>query len=200
MDINSFNIPGPMFGPPKERPFQKGDFKFLILDLLKDKPCYGYEIMRLLEERFHGFYAPSPGVVYPTLQMLEDIGYVTASAESGKKVYSITEEGRNFLKEKGGMGERQERFGDWDNPPNIIEIRKTMREFVRLAEMLKWEIRKMEPEELMRVRDIIVHAYDHIEEIIKRGLPDSLPPENHLPLNRSESRGGKLSHKREDNI
>jgi DNA-binding PadR family transcriptional regulator len=176
MDNRSFNIPGPMFGTPKQRPFQKGDFKFLILDLLKDKSCYGYEIIRLFEERFHGFYAPSPGVVYPTLQMMEDIGYITSSSESGKKVYTITDEGRSFLKEKGCMGERNERFGDWDNPTNIIEIRKTMREFVRLAEMLKWEIRKMEPGELMRVHDVIVKAYDHIEEIIKRGLPEEPPP------------------------
>jgi DNA-binding PadR family transcriptional regulator len=200
MDLNSFNIPGPMFGPPKERPFQKGDFKFLILDVLKEKPCYGYEIIRIFEERFHGFYAPSPGVVYPTLQMLEDIGHVTASAESGKKVYSITVEGLLFLKEKGCMEDRNERLSDWDNPPNIREIRKTMREFVRLAEMLKWEIRKMEPDELMRVRDIIVHAYDHIEEIIKKGLPDNLPPEKHPPPDRGEPREGKLSHVRDENI
>lgn len=176
MDVNSFNIPGPMFGPPKERPFQKGDFKFLILDLLKDKPCYGYEIIRLFEERFHGFYAPSPGVVYPTLQMLEDIGYVTSSIiESGKKVYTITGEGRNFLNEKGCMQDKIERLNDWDNPPHIIEIRKAMREFVRLAEMLKWEIRKMEPGGLMKVRDIIIRAYDDIEEIIKKSSQENTP-------------------------
>jgi len=193
MDTNSFNIPGPMFGPPRERPFQKGDFKFLILDLLKDKPCYGYEIIRLLEERFHGFYAPSPGVVYPTLQMMEDIGHVTSSQESGKKIYTITEEGRSFLKEKGGMGERHERFGDWDNPPNIIEIRKTMREFVRLAEMLKWEIRKMEPGELMRVRDIIVRAYDEIDEIVKIGPPPEGHPPGGPPFEGHPPPGGRMT-------
>jgi DNA-binding PadR family transcriptional regulator len=175
MDINSLNIPGPMFGSPKARPFQKGDFKFLILDVLKEKPRHGYEIIRLFEERFHGFYAPSPGVVYPTLQMMEDIGHVTSSHEGGKKVYSITEEGLQFLKEKGCMENRIERLNDWDHPPNIIEIRKTMREFVRLAEMLKWEIRKMDEPELMQVRDIIVRAHDEIDKIVKTGKP---PPDD----------------------
>src|SRR4030042_6485208 len=80
--------------------FKKGDFKFVILELLKDKPHYGYEIIRELEEKFQGFYAPSPGIVYPTLQYLEELGYVTAEASEGKKVYTITEEGKQFLAEK----------------------------------------------------------------------------------------------------
>jgi DNA-binding PadR family transcriptional regulator len=168
MDSSSFNIPGPLFGPPKDRPFQKGDFKFLILDLLKDKPCHGYEIIRLCEERFHGFYAPSPGIVYPTLQMLEDLGYVTSSQESGKKVYNITDEGLNYLKEKGFLSDKDERLGDWNNSANIIEIRKTMRELVRLAEMLKWGVRKMGPSDLTKIRQTIVQAYDNIEEIVKK--------------------------------
>jgi len=171
METNSFNIPGSMFGSPKDRPFQKGDFKFLILELLKEKPCCGYEIIRLFEERFHGFYAPSPGVVYPTLQMLEEIGHVISLQQGSKKVYTITEEGQSFLDEKGCIRERAERFSDWDNPPNIVEIRKTMREFVRLAEMIKWEVRKMDYHELRKVRDIIIQAHDEIDEIMKKGPP-----------------------------
>ncbi|HUL23055.1 MAG TPA: PadR family transcriptional regulator, partial [Thermodesulfobacteriota bacterium] len=62
----------------QERMFHRGDFKYLILDLLKIKPRYGYEVIRELEERSHGFYSPSPGVVYPTLQYLEDTGHVTS--------------------------------------------------------------------------------------------------------------------------
>ncbi len=83
-----------------ERMFRKGDFKYLILDLLKDKPRHGYEIIRELEERFHGFYSPSPGVVYPTLQYLEEMGYVTSKEQDGKKVYTITDEGLKHLAEE----------------------------------------------------------------------------------------------------
>jgi len=57
------HLPG--FPAGRQRPFQKGDLKFLILSQLKDKSNYGYEIMRELEKRFNGFYAPSPGIVYP---------------------------------------------------------------------------------------------------------------------------------------
>ena len=73
--------------------FERGHLKYVILDLLKDKPAHGYEIIKALEERFHGFYSPSAGSVYPTLQLLEDMGYVKSSDQDGKKVYTITAEG-----------------------------------------------------------------------------------------------------------
>ena len=60
---------------------------------------HGYEVMKALEKESGGYYRPSPGSVYPTLQMLEDEGYVTAEEGDGKKVYSITEEGRTYLDE-----------------------------------------------------------------------------------------------------
>src|SRR5204863_10191366 len=83
----------------RERP-GRGDLKYVILELLRDQPRHGYDIIRALEERSRGTYRPSPGSVYPTLQMLEDLGYVTSSQEEGKKVYSITEEGRRYLGEQ----------------------------------------------------------------------------------------------------
>ena len=55
--------------------FEQGDLRFVILSLLEEKPRHGYEIIKALEERFGGTYAPSPGVVYPTLQLLEDQGF-----------------------------------------------------------------------------------------------------------------------------
>src|ERR671915_2152139 len=87
------------FDHGRGRVFGKGDLKYVILDLLQDKPAHGYELIRALEERFRGFYSPSPGSVYPTLQLLEDLGYVSATQQDGKKVYRITDEGRKFLEE-----------------------------------------------------------------------------------------------------
>jgi DNA-binding PadR family transcriptional regulator len=81
------------------RVFGKGDLKYVLLDLLRDRPAHGYELIRALEERFRGFYSPSPGSVYPTLQLLEDLGYVTSTQQNGRKIYSITDEGRKFLEE-----------------------------------------------------------------------------------------------------
>ena len=83
-----------------ERFFGRGDLKVVILELLKDQPRHGYDIIRALEEKAGGFYRPSPGSVYPTLQMLEDLGYVSSTQQEGKKIYAITDAGRKYLAEQ----------------------------------------------------------------------------------------------------
>jgi DNA-binding PadR family transcriptional regulator len=80
--------------------FDQGHLKFVILRLLEEKPRHGYEVIKEIEDRFGGAYAPSPGTVYPTLTLLEDLGYARARPEeSGKKIYEITDEGRAHLAE-----------------------------------------------------------------------------------------------------
>ena len=82
------------------RMFDQGHLKFVILQLLEEKPRHGYEIIKEIEERFSGAYSPSPGTVYPTLTLLEDLGYARAKPEEGgKKIYEITDEGRAHLAE-----------------------------------------------------------------------------------------------------
>ena len=81
------------------RMFEQGDLKLVILRLLDEKPRHGYEIIKELEERSGGRYAPSPGTVYPTLTMLEEMGCASSVEEGGRKVYAITEEGRKHLGE-----------------------------------------------------------------------------------------------------
>jgi DNA-binding PadR family transcriptional regulator len=78
--------------------FDHGDLRFVVLQLVADKPRYGYEVIKEIEERLGGAYSPSPGVVYPTLTLLEELGYATVSnAEGSKKLYAITDEGKAFL-------------------------------------------------------------------------------------------------------
>lgn len=79
--------------------FEAGEVKFVILRLLREKPRHGYEIIKALEERMGGHYTPSAGTVYPTLQLLEDQGYVRAVETEGRRVYHITAEGEHFLDE-----------------------------------------------------------------------------------------------------
>ena len=80
------------------RVFDSGDLRFVILRLIAEKPSYGYEIIKEIEERLGGSYAPSPGVVYPTLTLLEELGYVTVSVGDGtKKLHTITAEGTAAL-------------------------------------------------------------------------------------------------------
>lgn len=75
-----------------------GDLKLITLSLLAEAPRHGYDIIKAIEETFGGNYSPSPGVVYPTLTLLEDQGFATvAPGEGSKKLYTITTEGRAFL-------------------------------------------------------------------------------------------------------
>lgn len=156
------------FGEPwREHRFQKGDLKYIILDLVKDKPRYGYEVIRALEERSHGFYAPSPGTVYPTLQMLEEMSYVISEQRDGKKVYTITEEGLNYLKKQEEFTEEiKSQMHDWWNPDEIKEIKETMQEFGRLARMVSRQARKVSPDKMRRIRQVISSAGKDIDKIL----------------------------------
>jgi DNA-binding PadR family transcriptional regulator len=90
---------GPGRGRRRQQMFESGEFKYVILRLLKEKPRHGYQIIKALEEKMGGWYSPSAGTVYPTLQLLEDQGFVRVVEEEGKKVYHITAEGERFLEE-----------------------------------------------------------------------------------------------------
>jgi DNA-binding PadR family transcriptional regulator len=86
-------------GPPP-RP-ERGVVRYLILDAIRDQPRHGYEIIQAIGEKSHGAYRPSPGVVYPTLQMLEEMQLARAEARDERKAYSLTESGAAELKEGG---------------------------------------------------------------------------------------------------
>lgn len=78
--------------------FAHGDLRLVILHLIAEKPRHGYEIIKAIEEQVAGTYSPSPGVIYPTLTLLEELGYVTVSTgEGAKKLHEITAQGRAFL-------------------------------------------------------------------------------------------------------
>lgn len=79
------------------RLFEQGELRFVILSYIAEKPAHGYEIMKGIAEQLGGAYAPSAGVIYPTLSQLEDEGLATVLAEGGKKLYTITDAGRKEL-------------------------------------------------------------------------------------------------------
>jgi DNA-binding PadR family transcriptional regulator len=86
-------------GPGAGRVFGHGDLKLVLLALIAEQPRHGYELIRTIEEMFDGTYAPSPGAVYPTLTLLEEMGHarVDEDSASGRKRYAITADGREFL-------------------------------------------------------------------------------------------------------
>lgn len=105
-------------GRRRRHMFESGEVKFVILRLLREKPRHGYDIIKALEERMAGCYTPSAGTVYPTLQLLQDQGYIRAEDQDGKKVYHITPEGERFLDE------------NRDTLDDIFErVRDTVRDF-----------------------------------------------------------------------
>jgi DNA-binding PadR family transcriptional regulator len=155
-------------GPWREGSFQKGDLKYVILGLIKDKPRHGYEIIRELEELSHGLYTPSPGAVYPTLQMLEEMGYVSAKARDGKKIYTITEEGLKFLaKRKDSADEvRSQMKHKWDFK-TIGRMITVMKEYHALEDLLGEGLRRLDADKMQRIRQVLIGAYEAIETILE---------------------------------
>ena len=126
LDLDAFPWPFGTGTPPWQRGqrqrrsrwkwFERGDLKFAILGLIEQKPMHGYEVMQALEEQSAGCYRASPGSVYPTLQLLEDQALLTFRDHGGKKIYSITDAGREYLDENrdhvNSIFERVSRFSD----------------------------------------------------------------------------------------
>ncbi|MFC8126744.1 PadR family transcriptional regulator [Streptomyces sp. NPDC057302] len=108
-------------GGPRGRA-RRGDVRASILALLKDRPMHGYEMIQEIAERSGGAWKPSPGSVYPTLQLLEDEGLISSASEGGKKLFSLTEEGRTAAEEgPDAPWEEAGRGVDWDT---LNEIRQ----------------------------------------------------------------------------
>jgi DNA-binding PadR family transcriptional regulator len=87
-------------GRERKRMFEGGELRLVVLKLIADQPRHGYELIKAIEEMTGGDYAPSPGIVYPTLTMLEDMGLIAeAKSKDTKKIYEVTAEGRAHLEE-----------------------------------------------------------------------------------------------------
>jgi len=148
--------------------FDRGDLKYMILKLLSKKPMHGYEVMRALEEESCGCYTASAGSVYPTLQMLEDQGYVVCEEKEGKKVYSITDEGREFLDENGDLvDDILDRVSHFTDRFFRTEMKDLTGSFRRLAQVtFERSIRWAEtPDELQKMIEILERAIGEIEDI-----------------------------------
>src|SRR5580704_10402303 len=117
-------------GRREGRMFDAGELRLVILALVAEKPRYGYEIIKELGERVGGEYSPSPGVVYPTLTMLEEMGYASASQDqAGRKLYTLTPQGEKTLAEnKAQVDAIFERFGESDERrfAGFISVKRAM--------------------------------------------------------------------------
>ncbi len=156
------------FGRGRERMFEAGDIKLVILKLLSEEPSYGYQLIKTMEQRLGGGYTPSAGVIYPTLTLLEEEGLATAAEQSGKKVYSVTAEGTAFLeasKERvSGLFARLEETGRGFERGRSPEI---MRAFgnLRGAVMTRVARGTVTPEQIKQITDAINAAAKTIDEL-----------------------------------
>ena len=172
-----------------------GDLRVVVLALLVDSPRHGYDIIKALEEKSSGIYSPSPGVVYPTLTYLEEVGYVSATSEGNKRVYAITDTGRAHLEENRELADMVldgiEKFGhrmaqakawwegdrhggkgrDRDIPGVIDEVNEARRDLkAAIAEKLEDAAEEVQRRVAKALRD----AADAIRKAGGKGKPDDV--------------------------
>ncbi|MGE0807515.1 MAG: PadR family transcriptional regulator [Burkholderiaceae bacterium] len=159
----------PRRGGRRERLFEPGHIRLLILHLLSEQARHGYEIIRAIGELVGGEYSPSPGTIYPTLSLLEDIGYAeSASQEGGRKQYRITAAGRVHLDEHRDAARRlveQLEHGRLRaRARGVPEIRRAM-ENLKTALRMRFDDGLPDVETVRRVADIIDRAAVEIGRI-----------------------------------
>jgi DNA-binding PadR family transcriptional regulator len=156
------------------RMFGQGDLKYVVLQLLSERPRHGYDIIKELEERFGGAYAPSAGTVYPTLSLLEDLGYARVTLEEGgRKVYSITDAGREYLEENrnvvADLFERMAELGASFLSEDMMALNRSFGRLARstYARAAAASTRGDRSEVIRRVSEILDEASQRIEALEK---------------------------------
>jgi len=156
-----------LFGdrPPRA---ERGGVRYLVLAAVADTPRHGYEIMAVIEERSGGAYRPSPGVIYPTLQLLEELGHVRVSDREDKKVYAITAAGTRELEEhRDEVASFYEQSEDvWDGHSETLRdvmdrVRRLLRAFRRTARR-----GQLTPARVTKIRAILDEAVVKLEALV----------------------------------
>jgi DNA-binding PadR family transcriptional regulator len=157
-----------LFGGPPPR-VDRGVVRYLILDAIMQQPRHGYEIIQAIEERSAGTYRPSPGVVYPTLQMLEELGHTRVEEHDARKVYAITPEGKRDLGEH--VEEVREFYenageGSWEDFAD--DLRDLTRRVARMFKAIGRSARRgrLTPSAMKKLRVVLDEAIAKIEAIV----------------------------------
>ncbi len=156
---------GGPFGGRGPRMFDSGALRLVVLGLIAEEPRHGYDIIKALEAKFQGAYAPSPGAIYPMLQMLEEADLVVSEAEGNKRLFSITDQGRAYLEENKAELERINaqiqhvagRAGGVAIGDELRALRWTIHSRMRSGE---WSADQME-----KARDLLKTARREIEDL-----------------------------------
>jgi len=155
-------------GRGRRRPLDHGDLRLLILKLISEAPRHGYDLIREIEARTGGAYVPSPGVIYPALEALQDLGWVVAEADGTKRSFRLTEEGEAQLAEEAEALERiearLESLLESDRPEDPQDVRGAM---WRLRHSVIHAVRSNpdDPEMRRAVADILADAQARISKL-----------------------------------
>ncbi len=155
------HLPFALWESASEHRAKRGDVKFIVLAALSEKPMHGYDIMRSLEQSHAGRYRPSPGSVYPTLQMLEDGGFVTSEQVDGKRVYTITDSGRELLAQRSA-----EASDNPDEDESATEWHSTRDSAIKFLAAAKQGITHEDARVREQVRSIIDEARKKIYKVL----------------------------------
>ena len=147
---------------------ERGQVRYLVLDALAAQPRHGYEVIQAIGEKSRGAYKPSPGVVYPTLQMLEELGLARTVAQGDRKVYEITDEGRRDLKEHADeVAEFYEGSGfGWEQPTD--DVAHVIKRVGRVMYLFRRALHRgsVRPSTIRRMRSILDDTLSKLEELL----------------------------------
>jgi len=158
-----------MFGGPPHRA-ERGEVRYLVLDAIKEQPRHGYEIMQAIGERSGGTYRPSPGVIYPTLQLLEELRHARVDEQDGRKVYAITAQGKEDLEaHREEVEDFYERSGASNWEEYAEELGDLMRHAGRMFKTFRRAMRRgrLTPSTLKKLRAVLDEALAKIEALVE---------------------------------
>ena len=153
---------------------ERGQVRYLVLDALSAQPRHGYEVIQVIGEKSRGAYKPSPGVVYPTLQMLEELGHARTVAQGDRKVYEITEEGRRDLQTHAPeVSEFYEGNADYGWEQHADDVAQVMMRVGRVMRLFKQTMRRggMRPTTMRKMRSILDEALSKLEDLLSPEEP-----------------------------
>ncbi len=158
------------FGEGGRKRHRRGDIKFILLELIKEQPRHGYELIKVLEERYGGFYRPSPGTIYPTLQLLEDEGSLISETVDGKRTYKITPAGEAILEQhqQETGDERSFRRGVEPNWETRADLRHSA---MALLDSLMQAGRYGSPEQIKAVQELLKKTNQEVHQILAGHKP-----------------------------
>ena len=142
--------------------FRKGMLRYMMLQSLMEKPMHGYEIIKNFSDEFGGVYRPSAGAIYPTLQALEEEGYISSEEKEEKKIYSITQKGRELAKESEekfkAMLERRRIF--------LNERKDLNRDLRNLASLIMTNYRDLDKKKVDAITQVLKETRKKVSDIV----------------------------------